>query len=109
LVCELEKIFPPDFFLSMQHLIVHLPNEARLGGPIQVHWCYPIERCLKTLRKKYTNKGRIEASIAEASIREEVSNFMTSYYKSNLLASIIHPLVTMLAKLNRPSAFSKAN
>jgi hypothetical protein len=32
LVCELEKIFPPGFFLSMQHLIVHLLNEAKLGG-----------------------------------------------------------------------------
>ena len=32
LVCELEKIFPPGFFLSMQHLIVHLPYEAQMGG-----------------------------------------------------------------------------
>ena len=37
LVCELEKIFPLGFFLPMQHLIVHLPTEARLGGP-----CRPI-------------------------------------------------------------------
>ena len=37
LVYELEKIFPPGFFLPMQHLIVHLPTEARLGGP-----CRPI-------------------------------------------------------------------
>ena len=37
LVCELEKIFPPGFFLPMQHLIVHLPTEARLGGP-----CRPV-------------------------------------------------------------------
>jgi hypothetical protein len=84
LVCELEKIFPPGFFLSMQHLIVHLPNEAKMGGPVQAHWCYPIERCLKSLRKKCTNKARIEAFIAEASIREEVSNFTTSYYKPSL-------------------------
>ena len=28
LLCKLEKIFPPGFFLSMQHLIVHLPYEA---------------------------------------------------------------------------------
>jgi len=84
LVCELEKIFPPGFFLPMQHLIVHLPTEARLGGPVQARWCYLIERCLKTLRKKCTNKARIEASIAEASIREEVANFTTSYYKPNL-------------------------
>jgi hypothetical protein len=32
LLCKLEKIFPPGFFLPMQHLIVHLPSEARLGG-----------------------------------------------------------------------------
>ena len=34
LLCKLEKIFPPGFFLPMQHLIVHLPSEARLGGPV---------------------------------------------------------------------------
>ena len=32
LLYKLEKIFPPGFFLPMQHLIVHLPSEARLGG-----------------------------------------------------------------------------
>jgi len=52
LLCKLEKIFPPGFFVPMQHLILHLPYEARMGGPVQAHWCYPIERCLKLLRKK---------------------------------------------------------
>jgi hypothetical protein len=28
LLCKLEKIFPPGFFNPMQHLILHLPNEA---------------------------------------------------------------------------------
>jgi hypothetical protein len=28
LLCKLEKIFPPGFFNPMQHLIMHLPNEA---------------------------------------------------------------------------------
>jgi hypothetical protein len=32
LLCKLEKIFSPGFFLSMQHLIVHLPYEAHMGG-----------------------------------------------------------------------------
>jgi hypothetical protein len=32
LLYKLEKIFPSDFFLAMQHLIVHLPYEARMGG-----------------------------------------------------------------------------
>jgi hypothetical protein len=32
LLCKLEKIFPPSFFNPMQHLILHLPYEARMGG-----------------------------------------------------------------------------
>jgi hypothetical protein len=31
LLCKLEKIFPPGFFNPMQHLILHLPYEARMG------------------------------------------------------------------------------
>ena len=53
------------------------------GGPMQNRWCYPIERCLKTLRKKCRNKARIEASIAEAYILE-VSNFTEKYYTEKL-------------------------
>jgi hypothetical protein len=44
LVCKLEKIFPPGFFNPMQHLMVHLAEEVRLGGPVQYRWMYPIER-----------------------------------------------------------------
>ena len=31
LIYKLEKIFPPGFFNPMQHLILHLPTEARFG------------------------------------------------------------------------------
>jgi hypothetical protein len=48
-----------------------------------VQWCYPIERCLKTLHKKCRNKAKIEASTAEAYIIEEVSNFTQLYYMQN--------------------------
>jgi hypothetical protein len=34
LLCKLEKIFPPGLFLPMQHMIVHLPYEVRMGGPV---------------------------------------------------------------------------
>ena len=72
LLCKLEKIFPPGFFTSMQHMILHLPYEARMGGPVQNRWCYSIERCLKVLRTKCKNKCKIEASMTEAYILEEV-------------------------------------
>jgi hypothetical protein len=51
---------------------------------VQGRWCYPIERCLKTIRKKCRNKCKIKASIAEAYILEEVSNFTTTYYGDKL-------------------------
>jgi hypothetical protein len=89
LLCKLEKIFPPGFFNPMQHLILHLPYETRMGG-VQGRWCYPIERCLKTIRKKYRNKCKIEASISEAYILEEVSNFTTTYY-GDKLSSVHNP------------------
>lgn len=43
-ICKLEKIFPPSFFDSMEHLPVHLAYEARVGGPVQYRWMYPFER-----------------------------------------------------------------
>ena len=61
------------------------------GGAVQARWYYPIERCLKVLRKKCRNKARIEASMAEAFILEEVSNFTTSYYKDSL-PSVHNPI-----------------
>ncbi|KAL0315325.1 UNVERIFIED_CONTAM: hypothetical protein Sradi_5410700 [Sesamum radiatum] len=44
ILCNLEKIFSPSFFDSMEHLIVHLPYEARVGGSLQYRWMYLFER-----------------------------------------------------------------
>jgi hypothetical protein len=84
LLCKLEKIFPPGFFNPMEHMILHLPSEARMGGPVQNRWCYGLERMQKTLRAKCRNKCRIEASIAEAFLAEEITNFATSRYAANI-------------------------
>jgi hypothetical protein len=34
-LCKLEMIFPPSFFDSMKHLSIHLPFEAKVGGPFE--------------------------------------------------------------------------
>ncbi|WVZ25292.1 hypothetical protein V8G54_003836 [Vigna mungo] len=44
ILCKMERIFPPSFFDSMEHLPIHLPYEAGLGGPVQYRWMYPFER-----------------------------------------------------------------
>src|ERR1044072_4298553 len=43
-LCHLEMLFPPSFFTVMIHLIIHLVDEAKLGGPVHYRWMYPIER-----------------------------------------------------------------
>ena len=43
-LCKLETIFPPAFFDVMIHLPVHLAREAKIAGPVQYRWMYPIER-----------------------------------------------------------------
>ena len=42
-LCKLEMIFPPSFFYSMEHLPIHLPFEAKVGGLVQYRWMYPFE------------------------------------------------------------------
>jgi hypothetical protein len=80
LLCNLEMIFPPGFFTPMAHLIVHLANEALLGGPVQFRWQFCIEREFKYIRKITGNKAKIEACIAEATCLREMADAATTYY-----------------------------
>ncbi|GJS20891.1 transposon-like protein [Tanacetum coccineum] len=70
-----EKILPPGFFDHMEHLLVHLSYKEKVGGPVQY---------LYHLKKKVKNKARVESSICEAYIMEEISNFCTHYFKSHV-------------------------
>jgi hypothetical protein len=82
LLCKMEKVFPPGFMNCMQHLMVHLPWEARVGGPVQFRWMYSQERELKKLRATVRNKARVEGCIAEAFAAKEITNFSNLYLSS---------------------------
>ncbi|CAL8121367.1 unnamed protein product [Prunus armeniaca] len=72
---KFEMIFPPAFFTSMIHVMVHLPEEALLAGPVNYHWMYPIEKLLRELKKSVHNKARPEGSIIEAWVQYELLTF----------------------------------
>ncbi len=84
ILCKLERIFPPAFFDSMEHLPVHLPYEARVGGPVQYRWMYKFERCMHDLKMKVSNKAHVEGSICEAYLIEETSTFCSHYFESHI-------------------------
>jgi hypothetical protein len=48
LICKLEKIFPPGWFNPMQHLLVHIPYEAKVGALCSIGGCITL-RALKYL------------------------------------------------------------
>lgn len=77
-MCNLEKIFPPYFFDIMEHLLVHIPYEAFIRGPVHKGWMHPYEQSMKHLKGK-KNLARVEDSIVAGSLSKEIYHF-TSYY-----------------------------
>ena len=41
ILCKLGTIFSPAFWNVMEHVPVHLAQEAVLGGPLHYRWMYP--------------------------------------------------------------------
>ncbi|KAI5339083.1 hypothetical protein L3X38_018355 [Prunus dulcis] len=74
-LCKFEMIFPPAFFTSMMHVMVHLPEEALLTGPVNYRWMYLIERLLGELKKSVRNRAKPEGSILEAWVQYESLTF----------------------------------
>ncbi|KAJ9539330.1 hypothetical protein OSB04_032063 [Centaurea solstitialis] len=79
-ICKLEKIFPPGFFDSMEHLVIHLAEEAIIGGPVQYRWMYLYERKLGSLKRTIRNKARVEGSIVESYLVNELSTYCSLYF-----------------------------
>jgi hypothetical protein len=75
----LEKIFPPGWFNLIQHLLVHLPYEAKIGGPQQYRWMYHIERALKKVKAMIRNKAKVEGCIGEEFKLKEIAYFSSVY------------------------------
>ena len=98
-LCKLERIFPPSFFDSMEHITVHLAYEAKMCGPVQYRWMYPFERYLRRLKKKITNKYRVDGSIAKAYLLEEAAKF-ASYYFGGGEPEVPRPIHRNSAQLN---------
>lgn len=67
----------------MEHLPVHLPYEAALGGPVQFRWMYLYERQMHHLKQKAKNKAKNAGSIVAQYITEEISHFSSYYFAAD--------------------------
>jgi hypothetical protein len=103
----MEKVFPPEFMNCMEHLLVHLPWEALVGGHVQFRWMYSQERELKKLRVMVQNKARVEGCIAEAFAVREIIVFSSKYFPdaNNLNAQMTRYHIAEEAPMTDLSAF----
>jgi hypothetical protein len=80
LLCKMEKKISLGFFNQMQYLLIHLPYEAKVGGPIKYRWMYHIERALRYLKPMDENRARVEGCITKAFTLKEVVYFSSVYF-----------------------------
>ncbi|PNX55394.1 hypothetical protein L195_g049023, partial [Trifolium pratense] len=118
ILCKLERILPPGFFDSMEHVVVHLAYEARLGGPVQYRWMYPFERFMGDSKRSVKNKAKVEGSIVACYLHRETIHFCSHYFKDSLSGrhgrnetgseSFVHPLTLSVFNLpGRQSGYEK--
>ena len=88
ILCQWEMILPPSFFNIMMHLPIHLPNEVRLGGPVQFRCMYPIERYLCRLKSYVRNKAYLEGSIAKGYLAEDALTFCLRYLHKDVVTRL---------------------
>jgi hypothetical protein len=52
-LCLLEKVFLPNLFDLMTH-VIHMIYELELCGPMHTRWMYPIKHAMKDLKVMFT-------------------------------------------------------
>nr|XP_009791293.1 PREDICTED: uncharacterized protein LOC104238594 [Nicotiana sylvestris]XP_009791294.1 PREDICTED: uncharacterized protein LOC104238594 [Nicotiana sylvestris] len=80
--CKLEKVFPPTFFDVMEHLSIHLANEAKIAGPTQYRHMYPMERYIYFMKSLVGNRACPEGSIAEGYLATECLTLCSRYFNT---------------------------
>ncbi|CAN6568194.1 unnamed protein product [Malus baccata var. baccata] len=111
-LCKFEQIFPPAFFTSMIHVMIHLPNEALLARPVNRQWMYPIERHLikhhtfylcryiSELKKCVRNKAKPEGSLVEEWVAYESLTFCAMYLED--VETAFNQKLSVFAQIARP-------
>ncbi|KAK7278025.1 hypothetical protein RJT34_23046 [Clitoria ternatea] len=71
----------------MEHLPIHLPYEARIGGPVQYRWMYPFERFLQVepYLEIYSDFLReFNPDISDNEINHEISTHFSAWFKQHV-------------------------
>jgi hypothetical protein len=80
-MCQLEMCFPPSFFDTMKHYMIHLADQIFVLGPSYMHYMYPYERHMVVMKDYVRNCAHPEGSMIEGYTTEEVVECYADYIK----------------------------
>jgi hypothetical protein len=80
-MCQLEMCFPPSFFDTMEHYMIHLANQIFILGPMYMHHMYPYECHMVVMKGYVCNRAHSEGSMIEGYTTEEVVECYIDYMK----------------------------
>jgi hypothetical protein len=81
IMCQLEMCFPPLFFDTMEHYMIHLADQIFVLGPSYMHYMYPYERHMVVMKSYVRNHAHPKGSMIEGYTTEEVVECYIDYIK----------------------------
>jgi hypothetical protein len=80
-MCQLEMCFPPSFFDTMEHYMIHIADQIFVLGPTYLHNMYAYERHMVIMKGYVRNRAHPEGSMIEGYTTEEVVECYADYVK----------------------------
>jgi hypothetical protein len=78
---QLEMCFPPSFFDTMKHYMIHLADQIFVLGHTYMHHTYPYEHHMVVMKGCVLNHAHPEGSMIEDYTTEEVIECCIDYLK----------------------------
>jgi hypothetical protein len=80
-MCHIEMCFPPSFFDTMEHYMIHLADQIFVLGPLYMHYMYPYKRHMVVMKGYVHNRAHPKGSMIEDYTIEEVIKCYADYIK----------------------------
>jgi hypothetical protein len=80
-MCQLEMCFPPYFFITMEHYMIHLADQVFILGPIYMHHRYPYKRHMVVMKGYVCNHAHPKGSMIGGYTTKKVIECCVDYIK----------------------------
>jgi hypothetical protein len=87
-MCQLEMCFPPSFFDTMEHYMIHLADQIFVLGLTYMYHMYPYEHYMVVIKGYVRNSAHSEGSMIEGYKTEEVIECCVDYIKDENLIGV---------------------